>query len=190
MELAPKGSAFAFARRGSCAVALCVAALLPSAASAARGGELPFQRLIERTALRHDLDPQLLAALVEVESARRADAVSPKGARGLAQLMPATARRLKVKDPHDPEENLDGAARYLKWLIRRYGGDLELALAAYNAGEGAVDRRGGIPNYPETISYVRNVLKRAGGPAQLREDRPEEVRVVRRNGSILITNRD
>lgn len=149
----------------------------------------PYQRLIEETAARYQLDPRLLEAVVEVESARRADAVSPKGAQGLAQLMPATARRLGVADPHDPADNLDGAARYLVWLIDRYQGDLRLALAAYNAGEGAVDRSGGIPAYPETRNYVGKVLTKAGLRARGPRTGPDPVRLVRRNdGSVLITN--
>ncbi len=122
----------------------------------------PYQRLIERVAARHALDPKLLGALVDAESAREADAVSHAGARGLAQLMPETARRFGVVHLDDPEENLEGAARYLKWLLARFDGRVELALAAYNAGEGAVDRHGGIPPYKETQRFVRKVMRRAG----------------------------
>jgi soluble lytic murein transglycosylase-like protein len=152
---------------------------------------LPYQRLINRIADRHQIDRHLLTALVEVESARQANAVSPKGARGLGQLMPATARRFGVVDPHDPEDNLEGAAQYLRLLIARYGGDLALALAAYNAGEGAVDKYGTIPPYPETVGYVRKVLERAGldGRAPQRPDGPEPVRVrTNDRGLILLTN--
>lgn len=150
----------------------------------------PYQRLIEETATRYQLDPRLLEAVVEVESARRADAISPKGARGLAQLMPATARRLGVTDPHDPADNLDGAARYLVWLINRYQGNLRLALAAYNAGEGAVDRFGGVPDYPETQNYVGKVLTKARLRVRHRPSGPDPVRMIRgKDGSILLTNR-
>jgi soluble lytic murein transglycosylase-like protein len=153
----------------------------------------PYQKLIERVADRHQLDRCLLAALVEVESARRADAVSPKGARGLGQLMPATAERFGVGDIHDPEENLDGAARYLSWLLDRYSGNLRLALAAYNAGEGVVDRRGTVPDFPETVGFVQKVMAKAGRPRdvprQAREDGPERVRVERgADGKIFVTN--
>ncbi|GAB4374658.1 MAG: hypothetical protein Kow0062_12890 [Acidobacteriota bacterium] len=153
--------------------------------------EPPYQRLIERVAARHRIDPKLFAALVEVESGRRADAVSHAGARGLAQLMPATAARFRVSDPHDPEENLEGAARYLRWLLSRYRGDLRLALAAYNAGEGAVDRAGGVPRFRETRAFVRRVLARAGYDERGRPKppEPEPVRIIRRgDGSLLITN--
>lgn len=152
--------------------------------------ELPYQRLIEQTADRHRIDPELFAALVEVESGRRTDAISPKGARGLGQLMPGTARRFGVLDPHDPEDNLEGSARYLAWLIARYQGDLTLALAAYNAGEGAVDRTGDVPPYPETIDFVQKVLGRAGlsrhrAGAQSRD--PIRVEVTS-SGTLLLTN--
>jgi soluble lytic murein transglycosylase-like protein len=164
---------------------LLLAGLVPVAEAQAP----PYQALIERVAARHGIDARLMTALVEVESGRRADAVSHKGAIGLAQLMPATARRFRV-DPHDPEENLDGAARYLRWLLERYGGNTRLALAAYNAGEGAVDRYGGIPRYPETVAFVAKVLQRAGGIRSIdgpaADARPRLVR--REDGSILITN--
>ena len=112
-------------------------------------------------ARRHSLDPDLVQAVVAVESGFRPDAVSPKGAQGLMQLMPATARSLGVKDTFDPASNLDGGTRHLRALIERYDGDVKRALAAYNAGEGAVARHGGVPPYPETVAYVRKVLQRA-----------------------------
>src|SRR3981189_1726437 len=92
---------------------------------------------------RRSLDPDLVQAVVAVESGFRPDAVSPKGAQGLMQLMPYTARALGVKDTFDPAANLDGGTRYLRALIERYNGDVKRALAAYNAGEGAVARHGG-----------------------------------------------
>jgi soluble lytic murein transglycosylase-like protein len=116
-------------------------------------------------ARRHSLDPDLVQAVVAVESGFRPDAVSPKGAQGLMQLMPATARSLGVKDTFDPASNLDGGTRHLRALIERYDGDVKRALAAYNAGEGAVARHGGVPPYPETVAYVRKVLQRAKADA-------------------------
>jgi len=117
---------------------------------------------IAAAADRHGLDRALLAAMVEVESGFQPKAVSPKGARGLMQLMPATAKRFGVKDPFDPVQCLDGGAQYLHWLLQRFEGRTDLALAAYNAGEGAVDRHGGrIPPYGETLRYVNGVLERA-----------------------------
>jgi soluble lytic murein transglycosylase-like protein len=112
------------------------------------------------TARRHGLDPDLVLAVVGVESGFQPDAVSHKGAQGLMQLMPATARELGVIDAFDPAQNLDGGTRYLRMLVARYGGDLGKALAAYNAGPGAVKRYGGVPPYRETHHYIDLVLKR------------------------------
>jgi soluble lytic murein transglycosylase-like protein len=125
---------------------------------AAEGGDV--RALVAEAARRHGLDPALVLAVVSVESGFRADAVSPKGARGLMQLMPATAASLGVADPLDPASNVDGGTRHLGALVARYGGDLSKALAAYNAGEGAVDQHGGVPPYSETRSYVSKVLGR------------------------------
>jgi soluble lytic murein transglycosylase-like protein len=111
-------------------------------------------------AQRHGLDPNLVLAVVGVESGFRPDAVSHKGAQGLMQLMPATARELGVIDALDPAQNLDGGTRYLRMLVAQYGGDLGRALAAYNAGPGAVKRHGGVPPYRETHHYIKQVLKR------------------------------
>jgi hypothetical protein len=111
-------------------------------------------------ARRHGLDPDLVVAVVGVESGFRADAVSPKGAQGLMQLMPTTASALGVEDALDPAQNLDGGVRHLGSLLTLYGGDIVRALAAYNAGEGAVARHGGIPPYRETRAYVKKVLER------------------------------
>jgi hypothetical protein len=112
------------------------------------------------TARRHGLDPDLVLAVVAVESAFRPDAVSARGAQGLMQLMPRTASELGVKDALDPAENLDGGTRYLLFLLTLYDGDLEKALAAYNAGLGAVSRHRGVPPYRETQAYVKKVLER------------------------------
>ncbi len=153
----------------------------------------PYQRLIERVAARHHLDPALLAALVEVESGRDASARSRKGAVGLAQLMPETARRFGARDLLDAEENLEAAARYLRYLLRRYRGDLRLALAAWNAGEGAVERYGGVPPYRETVHFVRKVLARLDllrGEQCARGPGRGEIRVERDpSGGVVITNR-
>ena len=129
--------------------------LIPAATS---GKDLAA--LAAEAARRYSLDPALVQAVVAVESGFRPDAVSPKGAQGLMQLMPATARYLGVKDSLDPVDNLDGGARYLRGLLARYNGDVNRALAAYNAGEGAVARHRGVPPYPETLAYVRKVLQR------------------------------
>jgi soluble lytic murein transglycosylase-like protein len=119
-----------------------------------------LRALATAAARRHGLDPALVLAVVAVESGFRPEAVSPKGAEGLMQLMPATAGSLGVRDALDPEQNLDAGVRHLGSLLTLYGGDLALALAAYNAGEGAVARHGGIPPYKETRAYVKRVLAR------------------------------
>ena len=122
------------------------------------GGDL--RRAATLAARRHGLDPELVIAVVSVESGFRPQAVSPKGAQGLMQLMPRTAQSLGVVDAFDPEQNLDGGVRHLGQLLAAYNGDVERALAAYNAGEGAVHRHNGIPPYRETRAYVKKVLER------------------------------
>lgn len=126
-------------------------------------GQVDFERLVAAAAQRHGLDPALVMAVVGVESGFEPQAVSPKGAQGLMQLMPGTARDMGVTDPFDPAANLDGGSRYLSSLVARYEGDLTKALAAYNAGMGAVARHRGVPPYAETRSYVRKVLGRYQG---------------------------
>lgn len=115
--------------------------------------------LIRQVAASMEVDPKLLEALVETESKFDPYAVSRKGAMGLMQLMPGTARRFEVDNVFDPRQNLEGGTRYLKELLARYD-DTALALAAYNAGEDAVDRYGGIPPYRETRGYVSRILRR------------------------------
>ena len=128
------------------------------------GGDL--RELASAAARRHGLDPDLVMAVVSVESGFRPQAVSPKGAQGLMQLMPRTASSLGVANALDPAQNLDGGTRHLGQLLTLYGGDVTRALAAYNAGEGAVDRHGGVPPYRETRAYVKKVLERYRGQKQ------------------------
>lgn len=113
-------------------------------------------------AQREGLEPKLLTAVIQQESAFRPCAISQKGAQGLMQLMPDTSGRFGVKDPFDPKQNVDAGAKYLKELLTRYGGNLALALGAYNAGPNKVDEAGGIPAIPETTSYVNEILGRLG----------------------------
>jgi soluble lytic murein transglycosylase-like protein len=114
--------------------------------------------LIQQAAQKEGLEEGLLRAVAEQESGFRACAVSPKGAMGLMQLMPGTAEELGVRDPFDPQENLFSGARYLKQLLTRFGGNAALALAAYNAGADRVEESGGVPQIPETIHYVQDIL--------------------------------
>src|SRR6202051_5167868 len=112
---------------------------------------------IEQAAARHNVDPNLVRAVVKVESNFNPNALSRKRAMGLMQLMPSTARQLNVKNPFDPEQNVDAGVRHLKQLLESYGGDVRLTLAAYNAGAGAVARSSGVPRYAETQNYVRRI---------------------------------
>jgi soluble lytic murein transglycosylase-like protein len=130
--------------------------------------ESPFGELIYQVAGRHAVNPYLVAAIVKVESAFNPRAVSRKGACGLMQLLPATARRfgLSRRDLFDPAKNLEAGVRYLKWLAARFANDPTRVLAAYNAGEGAVERFGGVPPYRETQSYVRRIFTLLGMTAE------------------------
>lgn len=126
-------------------------------------GETQLRAMADSVARREGVDPKLLSALIETESGWDPMARSGKGAQGLAQLMPDTARELGVASPLDPEQSLTGGARYLKKMLDRFGGDRTLAVAAYNAGPGAVEKAGGVPNYAETQQYVKRVMARYGG---------------------------
>jgi soluble lytic murein transglycosylase-like protein len=125
-----------------------------------------YAALIAEAADRNTLDRALLAAVAKVESNFNPYAISPKGACGLLQLMPDTVKRFGVKNVFDASQNIDAGARYLRWLLDRYDGRVDLALAGYNAGEGAVDRHHGIPPFAETEWYVIKVLDRAQRSAQ------------------------
>jgi soluble lytic murein transglycosylase-like protein len=118
--------------------------------------------IVEEISEREGLTPDLLHAVIEKESAYLPCAVSASGAQGLMQLMPVTAAELGVEDPFDARQNVDGGARFLRQLLDRYGGNLVLALAAYNAGPRRVDSAGGVPPIPETMGYVSGILDRLG----------------------------
>jgi soluble lytic murein transglycosylase-like protein len=115
------------------------------------------EKLVREAADRHNVDPALIRAVIETESNFNPSAVSRKGAVGLMQLIPTTAQRFGVNDLYSPQQNVDAGVKYLKALLERYNGNLDLALAAYNAGEGAVDRAHGVPSFRETRNYVQKV---------------------------------
>lgn len=116
-----------------------------------------IDNIVEQAAARHSVDPNLVRAIIQVESNFNPHAVSRKGAIGLMQLMPRTAKSLNVSNPYDPAENVDAGVRHFKELLDSYGGNVELSLAAYNAGVTAVHKSGGVPNYSETRNYVKRI---------------------------------
>jgi soluble lytic murein transglycosylase-like protein len=122
-----------------------------------------IDRIIEEAAARHHVDANLVRAVIKVESNFNPAAVSRRGAMGLMQLMPATARKFNVSNPFDPRQNVEAGVQHLKRLLDNFGGNVGLTLAAYNAGEAAVNRNNGIPPYPETRQYVRQIKGFYGG---------------------------
>jgi hypothetical protein len=146
---------------------------------------------IVMAAARHNVDPNLVRAVVKVESNFNSNAVSRKGAMGLMQLMPQTAKSLKVNNPFDPDQNVDAGVRHLKQLLENYGGDVNLTLAAYNAGSGAVARSAGVPRFAETQNYVRRITNLYYGGFDLSPSGPshDPVRVQRdARGVLYISN--
>jgi soluble lytic murein transglycosylase-like protein len=124
------------------------------------GNAIPFGDLIHEKAQKYDVDPALVAAVVETESRFRSRARSQVGAQGLMQLMPRTGAWLGARNLYDPEQNVDAGVKYIKYLQKRFNGDLKQTIAAYNAGEGNVKRYGGVPPFRETRSYVKKVMTR------------------------------
>jgi len=152
-----------------------------------------IEQMIREVSARYRVDPALVRAVMQTESNWNSSAVSRKGALGLMQLVPGTAQQLGVNNAFDPKQNLDGGVRYLHTLLERYNGDLDKALAAYNAGPGAVDRAGGIPRYRETRNYVQKVTDSYFRPGSDRlprafEERRPIYRAVDADGRVVFTN--
>ncbi|MBI5805541.1 lytic transglycosylase domain-containing protein [candidate division TA06 bacterium] len=159
-----------------------------------------YQNLINAASVKYSLDPKVLEAVIDAESQYNPRALSCKGAQGLMQLMPQTAWQLGVSNPFDPEQNIDAGARYLKQMLDKFGA-LELALAAYNAGPGAVEKHGGIPPYQETKEYVKKICSRVSKTRQesdvvkngqvsgIQQKVVKKVKVKKdKTGTIIITN--
>ncbi len=156
-----------FSNAGNFAIGPSGSATLPEPGARLRirrKGQPPagIGRLIDRFARKHGMDPELVKAVARVESNYNPTAISPKGALGVMQLLPATAKRFGVADAYDPAQNIEGGIRYLKFLRDRFPGNLSLVLAAYNAGENAVRKHGGIPPYRETRDYVQKIRQLYG----------------------------
>jgi soluble lytic murein transglycosylase-like protein len=132
---------------------------LPNALQGRSFSPQEIDAAIDQAASRHNVDPNLVRAVIKVESNFNPNAVSRKGAMGLMQLMPQTARQLNVANPFDPQQNVDAGVRHLKQLMENYGGDVKLTLAAYNAGQGAVARSAGVPHFAETRNYVKRITQ-------------------------------
>ena len=132
------------------------------AADMPTSGDPELDRIILEAGEKQGVDPRFIHAVIWQESKYKVDARSHAGAQGLMQLMPATAKRFGCEHPENPEENITAGTKYLSWLLKRFAGNVELALAGYNAGEGSVDKYDGIPPYSETQNYVKIISKRYG----------------------------
>lgn len=165
----------------------------PEISAAALANRVKIEEMIREVSERYRVDPALVRAVIETESHWNSTAISRRGAQGLMQLIPGTAQQLGVSNALDPKENLDGGVRYLRSLLQRYNGDLDRALAAYNAGPGAVDRAGGVPRIRETREYVQKVTDSYYRPGADRLPRSFEsqqpiYRAVEADGRVVFTN--
>jgi soluble lytic murein transglycosylase-like protein len=169
------------------------AARSPELAAAELANRQRIEIMIREVSARYNVDPALIRAVIETESNWNSKAISRKGALGLMQLVPGTARQLGVNNAFDPKQNLDGGVRYLHTLLERYNGDLDKALAAYNAGPGAVDRARGVPLFRETRDYVQKVTDSYFRPGSGRLPHafgaPRPIyRMVAEDGRVVFTN--
>jgi soluble lytic murein transglycosylase-like protein len=165
----------------------------PELSAAALVNRAKIEEMIREVSARYRVDPALVRAVIETESNYNSTAISRRGALGLMQLVPTTAHQMGVSNALDPRENLDGGVRYLHSLLERYNGDLDRALAAYNAGPGAVDRAGGVPRFRETREYVQKVTDSYYRPGSDRLPRSFEARqpiyrAVEADGRVVFTN--
>jgi hypothetical protein len=164
----------------------------PAPIAAPSSGTKPFDPIIEKYSAEYRLDPSLVRAMISKESGFNAKAVSPKGARGLMQLMPATAARHGVRDTMDPEQNIKGGIKHMRSLLDTFDNDLVLSLAAYNAGENLVQRIGRVPNIPETSDYVKSITRRYGKSKMSslpdQPARPSMYRFTDQKGVLHLTN--
>lgn len=166
---------------------LLAAGLSLSAAAAPQDpGRRTYDPVVRKVAKRHGIEADLIHAIIRAESNYESTAVSPKGARGLMQLMPATARAYGVRDEFDPEQNIEGGTKYLKDLIKLYGGKTSLVLAAYNAGQEAVKKYKGIPPYPETRDYIKRI--QAGYKSASIRTRTIIYKYYDADGKLVLTN--
>jgi len=156
-----------------------------------------YSQYIHKAASKYDLEPDLIRAVIKTESNGNHRAVSRKGAKGLMQLMPSTASDMNVSNPFDPEENIEGGTRYLKYLLERFKGNMTLALAAYNSGPGTVEKYGNVPPIDETQQYVKRIFNLYNGKKSYalsdatsapREKIPPIYKVLLEDGTILFTN--
>jgi soluble lytic murein transglycosylase-like protein len=152
----------------------------------------PLKSLVDTIATTHGVDPALVRAVMKTESNFNRYAVSPKGALGLMQLIPTTGRRYGVRDFFDPKQNVEGGVRYLKFLLEKFKGNLDLSLAAYNAGENLVERLGRIPPIPETTNYVRKIRaiykKSPAPPVMIADETPRIFRSTDESGVVHFSN--
>lgn len=145
-----------------------------------------FGPIIQQISRKYDIEPSIIRALISAESSWDVYAISDKGAIGLMQLMPDTARDMEIKNPFDPEQNIEGGTRYLRILLDRFKGNMEMAVAAYNAGPAAVEKSGGIPSFSETRKFVRNVISSSRKKIDNRKTRIHKITYD--DGTILYTN--
>jgi len=154
--------------------------------SSPENNKTAYTALVQKIARQYMIDPMLINAIIETESGWDRFAVSSKGALGLMQLMPSTIKDMNIKNPFDPEENIDAGIRYFRALLKRFNGDLKLALAAYNAGPSVIEKNNRIPDIPETRDFVNTVLSIYNN--NKRKSSPPIVKIKLSDGTILLTN--